>query len=403
MLALLGGCGDATDPARIGDGTEVVASAAGGPGYGYALTAVDDALAIGVRPPTSGFGDRRSASPSVELAALPALTLTTRWLGVSALAFDAADIDGDGRSELAVGRFVVATGRAGDLDLAESALLTVPTPSADQVGGVAFADGGAELWVAALRYDDTLVTAWSTALRGAAAESDARAALAFDYANDLAAWDGDGDGLDDLLVAEMAGLAWFQGPWEDGAAPDGAFAFDCAGCDLSSGLFTVGDVAGTGAEVAAFATWHAGDEPSWAEGVYLVESADQVGLLEDLPREIVGVVEYESLGTDVTSADLDGDGQQDLVIGGMGGEDQPGEAVVFLGPVPAGDLSTEDADLVLTGAPGELVGYALARVDADGDGIDDLALGAPNRLGDGVGPAGDGLGAVLVVSGADLF
>ncbi|MCB9777089.1 MAG: FG-GAP repeat protein [Alphaproteobacteria bacterium] len=104
----------------------------------------------------------------------------------------------------------------------------------------------------------------------------------------------------------------------------------------------------------------------------------------------------DGAGRQVGSAgDVDGDGLTDLLVGAHqndGGGSNAGAAYLVLGGVE-GELELSDADLVLLGAAaGDVVGRALAGgADADGDGVDDLLIGAEGADG--------GAGAVYLVSG----
>lgn len=105
-----------------------------------------------------------------------------------------------------------------------------------------------------------------------------------------------------------------------------------------------------------------------------------------------GIGTGQRLGFAVREAgDLDGDGVCDVVAGGPGNATVAGVARVFSGASGAPLVS------VLLGAPGELFGHSVCGIgDVDGDGVPDLAVGAPQD-----GTAGVNAGRVRVVSGAD--
>jgi len=97
-------------------------------------------------------------------------------------------------------------------------------------------------------------------------------------------------------------------------------------------------------------------------------------------------------------ADLDGDGIPDLAAGLSADYldgDERGGVVLYAGPL-AGDYDDEHAFARITGTRDlQHVGYALATGDFDGDGADDLAVGAPRSTVGGVA----WMGEVLVFHG----
>lgn len=83
----------------------------------------------------------------------------------------------------------------------------------------------------------------------------------------------------------------------------------------------------------------------------------------------------------VTDVDLNKDGQPDLVVGAPGGGTVIGKVYVFFGRTSGLTVTTAAAaDVVLTAAePNDHFGAALAGApDLDGDGADDLIVGAPD-------------------------
>jgi len=100
----------------------------------------------------------------------------------------------------------------------------------------------------------------------------------------------------------------------------------------------------------------------------------------------------ESLGHAVRAiGDVDGDGIGEVLAGGRGSPTVPGAARVFSGASGALLVTSQ------LGAPGDAFGYAVDGLDdVDGDGVPDLAVGAPLD-----GTVGAGAGRVYVVSGAD--
>jgi hypothetical protein len=93
-----------------------------------------------------------------------------------------------------------------------------------------------------------------------------------------------------------------------------------------------------------------------------------------------GETPFSEFGETTTTGDLDGDGAIDLVIGETNqiGGTGPGSVYVFLSPEP-GPHTGADADHVLQSGLGivDWFGASLDAGDLDGDGRDDLVVGAP--------------------------
>lgn len=87
-------------------------------------------------------------------------------------------------------------------------------------------------------------------------------------------------------------------------------------------------------------------------------------------------------GAAIAVGDFDGDGVLDLAVGAAcDGTAAPGAGATYVlyGPVTP-DRSLADADAVLLGTTGDFGGEFLAALDTDGDGADELVIGAPGPV-----------------------
>ena len=129
--------------------------------------------------------------------------------------------------------------------------------------------------------------------------------------------------------------------------------------------------------------------------IYLVSAEPRSHLdLDDATARWEGGRSGDAAGTGLASADLDGDGLADVAAGAPGldgGGRDAGGVMVVLGGALGGSLS--DADGAWLGvSASDAAGQGLAAVDLDGDGRAELAVGAP-----GEGSAGDDAGAVYLL------
>jgi len=103
---------------------------------------------------------------------------------------------------------------------------------------------------------------------------------------------------------------------------------------------------------------------------------------------VVGVNELDWLGEVTASGDVNGDGYDDLIVGAAGVDGGSGVIYVILGRSevsPTWEMAAGSANMTIYGAnPGDALGHSVNVGDVNGDGITDLIMGA-DRYGDNAG------------------
>jgi hypothetical protein len=285
------------------------------------------------------------------------------------------------------------TAEAGPSDAGEWA--SVSGAPADALGnalapaGDPDGDGDPDLLVAA--YLGNRVCVLGTPVPGGASTLDGLEAACFsgeaeyDYAGygTAPAGDADGDGRDDLLVGSIgnteqganAGKVYLlTGPVRAGASSLGeaptTWVGEGAGDYAGIGLAAVGDLSGdAAADLLVGASGYDGGGVAGGR-VYVVAGPAKPGAsrLADAYASVTGLGDGPKaappphgafgVGDFVGGAlspvgDLDGDGLEDLALGATGDASagpNTGKLVVFRGPLVPGDHSAADADLVVTGS-----------------------------------------------------
>ena len=232
------------------------------------------------------------------------------------------------------------------------------------------------LWSSPLVGTITVADAFATVEEGAADASFGFTSAAADF---------DGDGIDDILVTSGANDAayLFEGPLSGPTDPSTATAsFRGAPGDNLGTVVATGDFDGDGVTDVAIGgdggLRGAGGAVRRPRTVLRDRRSDPDRRLHPHRRHrLPRLSDYE---TKILAADLDGDGTDDLVVGAPG-HDPGGVLGVIFGPHldgRFGDFSIDKADMLFTGrvASNDLMGMNAEFADLDGDGRDDLIVGA---------------------------
>lgn len=176
--------------------------------------------------------------------------------------------------------------------------------------------------------------------------------------------------------------------------------------DWLGAALAVGDFDADGCDDLAIASPGADRSGGFDMGMVWLVSGSPTGL--GSPQRLLqgiglgGVLENrDQTGYALTSGDFDCDGVADLAVGApRENVDGPGQGAVFVAygstsGVRTGDVLYQGSGLAGRPTAGAWVGLSLAGGDIDGDGCDDLAVGAPGAPVTGV----RGAGAVLVTFG----
>ena len=362
------------------------------------------------------------------------------------------DVDGDGVPDLAFGTpegvpsieeegtdrgavflfFGATVAEGGAFDMADADVVILGQGDGDEIGsalagrGDVDGDGLADLAIASGTRADTWIFLGSTLSAGGSfAPADADIVVTQQVAECLR-WVGDmdGDGFDELAisntlnssVANVAGRTFVMagahiGPggldftvsesWID--VPGGG-AGNASGCETG----TAGDVDGDGLDDLLVGTQGAGPggPNSGMVSLFLAASMTEDGgtvQLSARDMRFSGEIDDDRLGTDVQAlGDLDGDGRSDFLLSARNSDDPWSDAgktyLVRAGSIPLTEdtYSIQGAPAFLGEAEYDRSGTSIAALgDVDGDGLPDLAIGAP--LNDG---GSEDAGAVYIVAGS---
>ncbi len=265
-------------------------------------------------------------------------------------------------------------------------------------------DGHSDLWIGASGEDSNGIATGAvyqvngpvtgTVSLGSSAGKILGEASADRFGIALAAGDLDGDGRHDLLVGaprtDTAGTdtgsayIFYSGisGTVSATTAGGILVGESGSGEAALALDIVGDTDGDDIDDLVFGCVLDSTADTYAGAAYLVRGPITGTVsLSDATAKLTGEITYDTAGRAVSAAgDVDGDGLADVLIGAdleSSAYNSAGAAYLLYGPITH-DASLADADAKLTGGEaGANAGHTLAAPgDLDGDGADDIAVGA---------------------------
>jgi hypothetical protein len=196
--------------------------------------------------------------------------------------------------------------------------------------------------------------------------------------------DANADGQDDLLLGSF--FSWstgaldgsgdlYLGPvTEGGIGPDVRFLCDEPHATAGLSIESLGDITDDGADDFAVGSPGSGT-------VYIVAGDDdwaELEVLTDVGTRVYGPGTY--LGEALLGGDWTGDGVADMAAATSQIMEGPATVYVFEGPVGTADILTDDAALSIQPTTLVMLTTLANAGDTDGDGTNDLAVGLPNDV-----------------------
>jgi hypothetical protein len=229
--------------------------------------------------------------------------------------------------------------------------------------------------------------------------------------------DADGDGVNDIAIGASgadagAGAVYvFHGPLSgtvDATMADVEYTADDPGDRLGAPAEWAGDLDGDGTldllVGASTATVGPAGYLADKEGmVYVFFGPHDASMsAEDAGASFEGSTRNGQFGAALDGdVDVDGDGFPDVLVGARSDDtydNAAGGTFLFYGPF-AGPRVAAGADVIFYGDTKEQSGYDVELLDYDGDGVGDIATGAPNSAAGSI----DAAGRVYLIAGSSFL
>ena len=208
----------------------------------------------------------------------------------------------------------------------------------------------------------------------------------------------DSDGLDDAIIGGVGAVWLVAGPVTAARLLDAPWHTDAAGDDRMS-VAAGGDLTGDGQPDLLLGAARADAAASDGGQVWVVPASAAPGTIEDAAvASLSGATARGYAGYALDGAgDVDGDGLDDVIVGAWGVQGFAGAAYIVHGPL-SGSHSLDDAQAWHGEVAWDVAGWSVAGTgDVDGDGLGDVLIGAYGTDGAGFSAGG----AYLVTGDGD--
>lgn len=309
-----------------------------------------------------------------------------------------ADIDGDGWADLSSSPYPYYSIWFHSAEAFDGASIGWTSDALMGPGGDLDGDGVAELLLSDTAGAEPALAAVRGPVTGGVGASSAwsswTAEAGSGWSNVTAVLDLDGDGANELAAALLSddlrgpcSLLVYSplllGGVQAVGDSDGRLSYSPLSVESCHGvsLVDVGDLDGDGLVDLGVGMPYATGNGGLAGQAWLVQASSlKLTALDEAPTSWLGQEREEQAGSAIAAGDFNGDGQRDLAVGTSGkpaGEDWGGFAV-DLGPIEAGRWSTGALELGWTGENrfDQYSSHPMLAGDFDGDGVEDLAVGA---------------------------